>query len=156
VVERSAVNRLVVGSNPTAGATLNVSGILKNPKGRFSIGHTDNLDGRLRSHNRTDSLLTSNLSFFGVERRFFVSENAQPAYAEGFGVAGAHLFRRSECEGGAPNILLRKRSRAGVQFRASIPQFDVQRSTFGIRCLLPQRGGAYTVRYSALAGSSSA
>src|SRR5882724_2311197 len=27
-------------------------------------------------------------------------ENAQPAYAEGFGVAGAHLSRRSESEGG--------------------------------------------------------
>jgi hypothetical protein len=29
--------------------------------------------------------------------------NAQPAYAEGFGVAGAHLSRRSESEGGTPN-----------------------------------------------------
>jgi protein ImuB len=30
-------------------------------------------------------------------------ENAQPAYAEGFGVAGAHLSRRSSSEGGTPN-----------------------------------------------------
>ena len=36
-------------------------------------------------------------------------ENAQPAYAEGFGVAGAHLSRRSECEGGTPNIQRRSR-----------------------------------------------
>jgi len=30
--------------------------------------------------------------------------SAEPAYAEGFGVAGAHLSRRSESEGGTPNI----------------------------------------------------
>jgi putative endonuclease len=30
--------------------------ILKNPKGRFYIGHTDNLDSRLGSHNRTDKI----------------------------------------------------------------------------------------------------
>jgi hypothetical protein len=30
-------------------------------------------------------------------------ENVQPAFAEGFGVAGAHLSRRSESEGGAFN-----------------------------------------------------
>ena len=35
--------------------------------------------------------------------------NIQPAYAEGFGVAGAHLSRRSECEGGTPNIQRRSR-----------------------------------------------
>ena len=29
--------------------------------------------------------------------------NIQPAYAEGFGVAGAHLSRRSESEGGTFN-----------------------------------------------------
>src|SRR2546426_10260002 len=29
--------------------------------------------------------------------------NAQPAYAKGFGVAGAHLSRRSENEGGTLN-----------------------------------------------------
>jgi len=61
-------------------------------------------------------------------------ENAQPAYAERFGVAGAHLSRRSESEGGTPNIQLRKRSRAGVQFRGSNPQLDVQRSVFGVCC----------------------
>ena len=31
------------------------------------------------------------------------AENVQPAYAEGFGVAGAHLSRRSESEGGTSN-----------------------------------------------------
>src|SRR5437016_3075636 len=36
----------------------------------------------------------------------------------------------------APNIQLRKLPRVGAQFRASIPQFDVQRSIFGVRCLL--------------------
>jgi hypothetical protein len=36
--------------------------------------------------------------------------NAQPAYAEGFGVAGAHLSRRSESEGGTPNVHLSRRS----------------------------------------------
>ena len=30
--------------------------ILKNPKGRFYIGHTDNLEDRLVSHNRTDKI----------------------------------------------------------------------------------------------------
>ena len=58
VVERSAVNRLVVGSNPTAGAifllmTYQVY-ILQNASGRFYVGQTDDLDQRLASHNRTD------------------------------------------------------------------------------------------------------
>ena len=58
VVERSAVNRLVVGSNPTAGAifllmTYQVY-ILQNASGRFYVGQTDDLDRRLASHNRTD------------------------------------------------------------------------------------------------------
>jgi putative endonuclease len=30
--------------------------IVKNPKGRFYIGHTDNLRVRLHSHNRTDKI----------------------------------------------------------------------------------------------------
>jgi protein ImuB len=53
------------------------------------------------------------------------AENVQPAYAEGFGVAGAHLSRRSGSEGGTSNppspwtgsavasAQLRKNSRAG-------------------------------------------
>jgi predicted GIY-YIG superfamily endonuclease len=30
--------------------------ILKNPSGRFYIGHTDNLEKRVASHNRTDTI----------------------------------------------------------------------------------------------------
>src|SRR5438105_5202566 len=53
VVERSAVNRLVVGSNPTAGAiSMFWVYVLQNPKGHFYIGHTDNLGSRVTSHNR--------------------------------------------------------------------------------------------------------
>jgi hypothetical protein len=40
----------------------------------------------------------------GPERQLTnVAENAQPACAEGFGVAGAHLSRRSGSEEGTPN-----------------------------------------------------
>jgi putative endonuclease len=55
VVERSAVNRLVVGSNPTAGAKFYVWGIYSSKSsGHFYIGHTDNLENRITNHNRTD------------------------------------------------------------------------------------------------------
>ena len=30
--------------------------ILRNPEGRFYVGHTDNLDERVRNHNRTDKI----------------------------------------------------------------------------------------------------
>jgi len=30
--------------------------ILQNPAGNFYIGHTDNLENRIRSHNRTDTI----------------------------------------------------------------------------------------------------
>src|SRR6266516_1875621 len=57
VVERSAVNRLVVGSNPTAGAiSMLWVYILQNPAERFYNGHTDNLGTRVASHNRTDKI----------------------------------------------------------------------------------------------------
>jgi putative endonuclease len=58
VVERSAVNRLVVGSNPTSGAKFLMFSvyILQNPHGRFYVGHTDNLNVRVISHNRTDKI----------------------------------------------------------------------------------------------------
>ena len=57
VVERSAVNRLVVGSNPTAGAiSMFWVYVLQNPVGRFYVGHTDNLERRVKSHNRTDKI----------------------------------------------------------------------------------------------------
>ena len=58
VVERSAVNRLVVGSNPTSGATsMFWVYVLENTKGQFYIGHTNNLENRISSHNRTDKTL---------------------------------------------------------------------------------------------------
>ena len=41
------------------------------------------------------------------------AKNVQPAYAEGFGVADAHLSRGSGSEGGTSNAQLRKNSRAG-------------------------------------------
>ena len=57
VVERSAVNRLVVGSNPTSGATsMFWVYVLENAKGQFYIGHTNNLENRISSHNRTDKI----------------------------------------------------------------------------------------------------
>ena len=31
--------------------------ILENPKGRFYIGHSDNLGNRIASHNRTDKII---------------------------------------------------------------------------------------------------
>jgi hypothetical protein len=39
----------------------------------------------------------------GVGRLKEPAASAQPAYAKGFGVAGAHLSRRSESEGGTLN-----------------------------------------------------
>src|SRR6202163_5141512 len=57
VVERSAVNRLVVGSNPTAGGRpMFRVYILKNPSGSFYVGHTSDLDGRICNHNRVDKI----------------------------------------------------------------------------------------------------
>jgi len=43
--------------------------------------------------------------------------NAQPAYAEGFGVAGAHLSRRSESEGGTSNAQRQRDSRFDLEER---------------------------------------
>jgi putative endonuclease len=56
VVERSAVNRLVVGSNPTSGAsfqgTVYVVYVIRSASvGRLYIGHTSNLSKRLNEHN---------------------------------------------------------------------------------------------------------
>ena len=31
--------------------------ILQNPAGRFYVGHTDNLESRVKSHNRTDKII---------------------------------------------------------------------------------------------------
>ena len=31
--------------------------VLQNPVGKFYVGHTDNLDFRVQSHNRTDKML---------------------------------------------------------------------------------------------------
>ena len=58
VVERSAVNRLVVGSNPTSGATsMFWVYVLENAKGQFYIGQTNNLKNRISNHNRSDKAL---------------------------------------------------------------------------------------------------
>ena len=59
VVERSAVNRLVVGSNPTSGAIFEMfwTYVIQNPAGRFYIGSTDDLAARLNNHNRNDKIL---------------------------------------------------------------------------------------------------
>jgi putative endonuclease len=58
VVERSAVNRLVVGSNPTSGAKFSIVNfsvyVLQNPSGQFYVGQRENLEKRLTSHNRKD------------------------------------------------------------------------------------------------------
>ena len=56
MVERSAVNRLVVGSNPTSGAIFwenmyFVYVIRSQTAGKLYIGHTQDLDKRLREHN---------------------------------------------------------------------------------------------------------
>jgi hypothetical protein len=52
-------------------------------------------------------MMSPSLSFglwaLGVGRLLLPDFNAQPAYAEGFSVAGAHLSRRSESEGGTSN-----------------------------------------------------
>ena len=60
MVERSAVNRLVVGSNPTSGANLKMFSvyILQNSKGAFYIGMTDNVARRLTQHNSRKSKWT--------------------------------------------------------------------------------------------------
>src|SRR2546428_5512797 len=51
------INRLVVGSNPTAGANrMFWVYILQNPRGRFYTGHTDDLIKRVANHNRTDKV----------------------------------------------------------------------------------------------------
>ena len=57
VVERSAVNRLVVGSNPTAGANdVCWVYILQNPGGRFYVGQTNDIAKRVANHNRKDKI----------------------------------------------------------------------------------------------------
>jgi putative endonuclease len=62
MVEQSAVNRSVVGSNPTSGASYKPTimcywvYILQNPSGRFYIGQSSDLDARVASHNRSDNI----------------------------------------------------------------------------------------------------
>ena len=58
MVEQSAVNRWVVGSSPTSGASFSCvfwTYILQNDKGRFYVGHTEDLETRLEDHNRPDA-----------------------------------------------------------------------------------------------------
>jgi hypothetical protein len=54
--------------------------------------------------------------------------HAEPAYAEGFGVAGAHLSRRSEGEGGISNS--ESFCEQAPNAEESIPRFDVRCSAF--------------------------
>ena len=57
------INRRVTGSSPVSGATDIRSFvsfcvyILQNPDEKFYIGHTDNLQARMFSHNRSDRML---------------------------------------------------------------------------------------------------
>ena len=61
MVERSAVNRLVVGSNPTSGATFLSAAVFyvyvirSQATGRTYVGHTSNLAKRLSEHNDTEN-----------------------------------------------------------------------------------------------------
>ena len=60
MVEQLAVNQRVVGSSPTSGAIFFFAMstfwtyILRNPAGKFSIGSTQDLFERLRSHNNCE------------------------------------------------------------------------------------------------------
>src|ERR1700686_2879733 len=54
------------------------------------------------------------------------AENVQPAYAEGFGVAGAHLLRRSGSEGGTSNPPSPWTGSAVASAQRSIPEKSVQ------------------------------
>jgi putative endonuclease len=59
MVEQPAVNRRVAGSSPASGANSWLMCwvyILQNPAGKFYVGHTDDLQTRLHSHNRTDAI----------------------------------------------------------------------------------------------------
>src|SRR5437762_856914 len=61
MVEQPAVNRRVTGSSPVSvGIALCMPCwvyILQNPSNKFYIGHTDDLQARVFSHNRTDRTL---------------------------------------------------------------------------------------------------
>ena len=78
MVERSAVNRLVVGSNPTAGANdvLNTFFVyvLQNPDGKLYIGQTDNLTGRWQQHNDPEYTLTRTTKRFRGPWKLVYSE----------------------------------------------------------------------------------
>jgi len=65
-----------------------------------------------------------------VAAQELIDANAEPAYAEGFGVAGAHLSRRSESEGGTPNT--ERRSRYAVETSGSAtPAFSAVKCQSG-------------------------
>ena len=82
VVERSAVNRLVVGSNPTSGAiSMFWVYVLENAKGQFYIGHTNNLKNRISSHNRTGKTLGKFTRKNGPWRLVWSEEHADRAFA---------------------------------------------------------------------------
>ena len=58
MVEQSAVNRWVVGSSPTSGASPSVmfwTYVLQNDRGRFYVDQTESPESRLADRNRSDS-----------------------------------------------------------------------------------------------------
>jgi putative endonuclease len=62
-VERAAVNRQVLGSNPSRGAILYMAFfvyILRNSIGRYYIGQTSDLSQRLQRHNDNKVFSTKN------------------------------------------------------------------------------------------------
>jgi hypothetical protein len=59
--------------------------------------------------------------------------NAQPAYAEGFGVADAHLSRRSESEGGTSNAQRPTEGGSAAPSDASAARTDAKRGRDALR-----------------------
>ena len=87
MVERSAVNRLVVGSNPTAGAKIGyddnrrVGALLvcllrRNPDEKIYIGQTDNAPRWLHKHNDPTHALTRTTKGFRGPWQLVYSEAA--------------------------------------------------------------------------------
>jgi four helix bundle protein len=64
-----------------------------------------------------DGRVKEDAPFYSASDKRASTLNAQPAYAEGFGVAGAHLSRRSESEGGTPNAQRQKNARFDLEER---------------------------------------
>ena len=88
MVERSAVNRLVVGSNPTRlrrePLFMFWVYVLQNPAGNFYIGHTNNLENRVTNHKEpmVPDRLISGYSSTMVNRAKCATACAAKAYPE--------------------------------------------------------------------------